>query len=184
MKSLPANTRIWLSALVLIAGAAWIWVSQATPGDTTAGKIPLPRQGFLAPDFSLQTADGQSIRLSDLRGRPVLVNLWTSWCPPCRQEMPAMQQAYADFHDQGFEILAVNATNQDSLPDAQQFAADLSLTFPILLDTQGEVSQLYQLRSLPTSFFIDREGVIREVVIGGPMSEALLRIRIQEMLEE
>ena len=95
-----------------------------------------------------------------------------------------MQQAYADFRDQGFEILAVNATNQDSLPDAQQFAADLSLTFPILLDTQGEVSQLYQLRSLPTSFFIDRQGVIREVVIGGPMSEALLRIRIQEMLEE
>ena len=95
-----------------------------------------------------------------------------------------MQQAYADFRDQGFEILAVNATNQDSLSDALQFAADLGLTFPILLDTQGEVSQLYQLRSLPTSFFIDRQGVIREVVIGGPMSEALLRIRIQEMLEE
>lgn len=184
MKPLPTNTRLLLSILVLFAGAAWIWASRADASDTTAGKIPLPRQGFQAPDFSLQTADGQTITLSDLRGRPVLVNLWTSWCPPCRQEMPAMQKAYTDFHDQGFEILAVNATDQDSLPDALQFAADLGLTFPILLDNQGEVSRLYLLRSLPTSFFIDRQGVIREVVIGGPMSEALLRIRIQELLEE
>jgi peroxiredoxin len=184
MKFFPGNARIWLSALVLIAGAAWIWVSRATPADTTSGKIPLPRQGFMAPDFSLQTPDGQSLRLSDLRGRAVLVNLWTSWCPPCRQEMPAMQRAYAEFQGQGFEILAVNATHQDSLQDAVQFSSDLGLSFPILLDNQGEISQLYQLRSLPTSFFIDREGVIQEVVIGGPMSEALLRIRIQELLEE
>lgn len=184
MKSLPVNIRILLSMLVLIAGAAWIWASRSDPSETTAGKIPLPRQGFLAPDFSLQAADGQNVKLSDLRGRPVLVNLWTSWCPPCRQEMPAMQKAYVDFRDQGFEILAVNATDQDNLPDALQFATDLGLTFPILLDQQGEVSRLYQLRSLPTSFFIDRQGVIREVVIGGPMSEALLRIRIQELLEE
>jgi cytochrome c biogenesis protein CcmG, thiol:disulfide interchange protein DsbE len=178
------HKRVWLSIFVLIAGAAWIWISRVAPGETSAGKIPLPRQGFLAPDFSLQTPDGQSVSLSDLRGRPVLINLWTSWCPPCRQEMPAMQRAYADFKEQGFEILAVNVTNQDNLQDALRFASDLGLSFPILLDSQGEVSQLYQLRSLPTSFFIDRMGVISEVVIGGPMSEALLRIRIQELLEE
>jgi cytochrome c biogenesis protein CcmG/thiol:disulfide interchange protein DsbE len=172
------------SALALLAAAAWIFASRAEPGSTTNGNIPLPRQGFAAPDFSLNTPDGQSISLSELRGRPVLVNLWTSWCPPCRAEMPAMQNAYEAYHDQGFEILAVNATNQDSQQDAIDFAGQYGLTFPILLDTSGEVSGLYQLRSLPTSFFIDRNGVIQDVVIGGPMSEALLRSRVQQLIEE
>ncbi len=172
------------SVLALIAGAAWIFASKAEPGSTTNGTIPLPRQGFAAPDFSLNTPDGQKVSLSELRGSPVLVNLWTSWCPPCRAEMPAMQKAYEAYQDQGFVILAVNATNQDSRQDAVDFAGQYGLTFPILLDTSGEVSSLYQLRSLPTSFFIDRHGVIQEVVIGGPMSEALLRTRVQQLMEE
>jgi cytochrome c biogenesis protein CcmG/thiol:disulfide interchange protein DsbE len=114
----------------------------------------------------------------------VLINIWTSWCPPCRAEMPALQQVYEAYRDQGFEILAVNATNQDSQQDAVGFAQELGLTFPILLDSTGEVSNLYQLRSLPTSFFVDSRGIIHEVVIGGPMSEALLRTRVQQLLEE
>ena len=95
-----------------------------------------------------------------------------------------MQNAYEAYHDQGFEILAVNATNQDTQQDAIDFAGQYGLTFPILLDTSGEVSGLYQLRSLPTSFFIDQNGVIQDVVIGGPMSEALLRSRVQQLIEE
>lgn len=172
------------SVLVLAVGAAWIFVSRAEPGSTTSGTIPLPRQGFVAPDFNLQTPEGESIELSDLRGQPVLINLWTSWCPPCRAEMPALQRVYEAYQDQGFEVLAVNATNQDSRQEALDFAQELGLTFPILLDTTGKVSGLYQLRSLPTSFFIDSQGVIQEVVIGGPMSEALLRTRVQQLLEE
>lgn len=172
------------SALVLITGAAWIIASRAEPGDVTSGAIPVPRQGFAAPEFSLTTPEGENISLSELRGSPVLVNLWTSWCPPCRAEMPAMQEAYQAYRDQGFVILAVNATNQDSHQDAIDFTEQYGLTFPILLDTNGEVSRLYQLRSLPTSFFIDRQGIIQEVVIGGPMSEALLRSRIQQLMEE
>ncbi len=173
-----------ISALLLVAGAAWIYASRAEPGSTTSGRVPLPRQGFAAPDFSLSTPEGQIITLSDLRGSPVLVNLWTSWCPPCRAEMPAMQKAYEAYKDQGFEILAVNATNQDSRQAAIDFADQYGLNFPILLDTDGEVSRLYQLRSLPTSFFIDRNGIIQEVVIGGPMSEALLRTRVQQLMED
>lgn len=172
------------STLVLIAGAVWIVVSRADPESTTSGKIPLPHQGFTAPEFTLQTPDGRTISLSDLRGSPVLINLWTSWCPPCRAEMPALQRTYDAYHDQGFEILAVNATNQDNLGDALGFVQEHGLTFPILLDMNGAMSNSYQLRSLPTSFFIDRQGIIREVVIGGPMSEALLRIRVQQLLED
>lgn len=178
------NARLWLSIFILVISAAWIWVSRGEPGETTGGKIPLPRQGFIAPDFSLETPEGEKISLSELRGSPVLINLWTSWCPPCRMEMPALQKVYDEYRHQGFEILAVNSTLQDNREDAVHFANELGLNFPILLDPEGNVSRLYQLQSLPTSFFIGKDGVIREVVIGGPMSEALLRIRVQQLLEE
>jgi peroxiredoxin len=98
--------------------------------------------------------------------------------------MPAMQKVYNDFKDQGLVILAVNATDQDSISAASGFVDSLGLTFPILLDPNGEVSQAYELRALPTSFFIDGQGLVREVVVGGPMAEALLRIRVQQLLEE
>lgn len=173
-----------ISGLVLIAGLIWIAFSRLEPGTSTNGMIPLPRQGFAAPEFSLETTEGNIVALSDLRGRPVLINIWTSWCPPCRAEMPALQRTYQTYHDQGFEILAINAANQDDLQDALTFAEEMGLTFPLLLDESGDVSNLYQLRSLPTSFFIDRQGIIREVVVGGPMSEALLRTRVEKLLEE
>jgi peroxiredoxin len=98
--------------------------------------------------------------------------------------MPDMQQAYERYNEQGFTILAINATNQDNLSAVEDFILEHELTFPVLLDTQGDVSRLYQLRSLPTSFFVDAEGIIQEVIIGGPMSEALLLTRIENLLLE
>lgn len=172
------------SIFILLAGAGWIWLSKTPPGSTTGGDISAPRQGFKAPDFTLQTLEGQTVTLSSLRGKAVLINLWASWCPPCKSEMPAFEQVYKDYKDQGFEILAVNATNQDTLSNARDFVAQNQLTFPILVDSEGKVSQIYQLRSLPTSFFVDKNGVIRDVIVGGPMSDALLRIRVQNLLEE
>ncbi|MBC8496885.1 MAG: TlpA family protein disulfide reductase [Anaerolineales bacterium] len=169
---------------ILILGAAWIWFSAAPAGSTTSGEIPAPQEGFLAPDFTLQNVAGETITLSELRGQPVLINLWASWCGPCRAEMPAMQRIYESYQEQGFVILAVNATNQDSPNSAAAFAVEHSLTFPILLDVDGAVSGLYRLRSLPTSFFVNREGIIEEIVIGGPMSEALLQTRVENLLEE
>lgn len=171
------------SILVLLAGAGWIWVSRTSPATTTQGRIPAPRRGFLAPDFSLPTLSGETVTLSSLRGRPVLVNLWASWCQPCRAEMPAIQRVYAEYQDQGFVVLAVNATNQDSLNAVQPFIEELGLTFPILIDADGVVSNLYELRALPTSYFVDGNGVIQDMVIGGPMSEALLRVRVQQLMQ-
>jgi cytochrome c biogenesis protein CcmG/thiol:disulfide interchange protein DsbE len=178
--------RYWnmIAALILAAGAAWIWVSRTAPQSTIGSGIPAPIQGFRAPDFELNTLQGGSMRLSDLYGKPVVVNLWASWCPPCKAEMPAFEKVYQQYAQQGFTILAVNASNQDSLADAQAFVQANGLTFPILMDTKGQVSQLYDLRSLPTSFFIGRDGIIREVVVGGPMSEAGLKIRVEQLLEE
>lgn len=175
----------WLliSVVALTAGAAWIWISAVPTGSTTAGRIPAPQQGFLAPDFTLEAANGQVYTLSELRGNPVIINLWTSWCPPCRAEMPALERAFQEYRSDGLVVLGLNATNQDSRVAALNFATENELSFPILLDTSGQVSAIYQLRSLPTSFFVDREGIIQEVVVGGPMSEALIRINVKKLLD-
>jgi alkyl hydroperoxide reductase subunit AhpC len=98
--------------------------------------------------------------------------------------MPAIQKVYEEFQDQGFVVLAVNSTHQDNLGDAITFAQIRKLTFPILLDKDGSVSDLYEVRSLPTTFFVDPQGIIQEVVIGGPMSEALLQIRVEQLMEQ
>ncbi len=172
-----------LYSLVLVLGLAWIFLSADRSGASTAGQIPAPQRGFLAPDFELNTLDGKKIKLSDLRGQAVLVNLWATWCPPCRAEMPTIQTVYEEYKDQGFIVLAVNMTYQDTYANIAPFVEQYSLTFPILLDESGVIGSAYQLRSLPSSFFIDRSGIIREVIIGGPMAEALLRTRVEEILK-
>ncbi len=180
------DRRRWslLSGLILAASLGWIWASAVPADATTAGRIPSPREGFLAPDFSLETLDGSMVTLADLRGQGVVVNLWASWCPPCRAEMPALQRAWEDYQDRGLVILAVNTTFQDSLPAAAAFVAEHNLTFPIPLDRSGSVSNRYLLRALPSTYFVDREGVIRQVVVGGPMSEATIRAGIEEILQD
>ncbi|OQY36241.1 MAG: hypothetical protein B6I38_00035 [Anaerolineaceae bacterium 4572_5.1] len=167
---------------ILALGLAWTLFSADKSGSTTAGLIPAPQKGFLAPDFTLETLDGESVTLSDLRGRAVLVNFWATWCPPCRAEMPAFQQAYQDYEEQGFVIVAVNTTLQDNPADIAAFIEEFGLGFPVVLDSDGAINRLYQARSLPTSFFIDKEGIISEVVIGGPIAEALIRSKIEELI--
>ena len=178
MKIIKPPQFIGFSLAILIFGAAWIWYSRSPEGSTTQGEIQAPQVGFTAPDFTLE-----SFALSELRGNAVLANFWASWCPPCRSEMPAMQRVYEDLQDQGFVILAINSTHQDNLEDAITFAQVRNLSFPILLDRDGSAGAAYDVRSLPTSFFIDPQGTVQDVVVGGPMSEALLRIRAEQLLE-
>lgn len=170
--------------LVVAAGTVWIGLSQVPASATTSGAIPSPREGFAAPDFTLETLQGGTVTLSDLRGKAVVVNLWASWCPPCRAEMPALQAAYEEDRAKGLEILAVDMTYQDRVTDAREFAEQFGLTFTIPLDQDGTVARQYLMRALPSTFFVAPDGVIRKVVIGGPMSEATIRSTVSEMLEE
>lgn len=172
-----------MHTLILMLGLAWIFISADKSGASTAGKIPAPQQGFLAPDFELKTTTGETVKLSDLRGQAVLVNLWATWCPPCRAEMKSIEKVYNEYKDQGLVVLAVDMTYQDDPLAVMPFVNEQGLTFPILLDETGKMGKDYQLRSLPSSFFIDRDGMINEVVIGGPMAEALLRTRVEEILK-
>ena len=176
------SQRITLYILILIAGASWIFIS-ADPTTSAMAGTSAPQAGFNAPDINLKTPQGEEFTLSELRGKAVLVNLWATWCPPCRAEMPAIQRMYQEYNDQGFIVLGVNMTYQDDPFAVTPFVEEYGLTFPILLDETGETGAAYQVRSLPSSYFINREGIITEVVIGGPMSEALLRTRIEEALK-
>ncbi len=178
-----AHKRRLAYIFILLLGLAWILLSADKNAASFAGTTAAPQVGFLAPDFSLPTTDGQTIRLSDLRGQAVLVNLWATWCPPCRAEMPAIEKIYNEYKDEGLVVLAVNMTYQDDASEILPFVQEHGLTFPILLDESATVGRAYQLRSLPSSFFITREGIINEVVIGGPMAEALLRTRVEEILK-
>lgn len=171
-----------LSIFILILGAGWIWISRIPAAAEGTERVTAPTKGFPAPDFSLRDSDGSIYELSSLKGKAVLMNFWASWCPPCRSEMPAMEEVFEQYQNQGFVILAVNSTIQDDLDEAKAFFEDMGLTFPLLLDMDGSVTQTYQVRSLPTSFFIDREGIIQEVIIGGPMAEALMISRIEKLL--
>ncbi len=169
---------------LLALGSAWIFASRPEPGATTHGAIPSPRQGFAAPDIDLERLDGERVRLSELRGQVVVLNFWASWCPPCRAEMPALQALHEQRGSQGVVVLAVNSTVQDSEQAARDFAAEYGLTFPIGLDRDGQATRLYQVRALPSTFFIDRDGVIRRVVVGGPLHASVLETTVLELIGE
>lgn len=181
---LMAHRLRWVSLMagVLGIGVLWIWISSVPASATTSGLIPSPRVGFAAPDFTLELLGGGELSLSGLQGKAVVINLWASWCPPCRAEMPAIQAVYERNRERGLDVLAVNTTFQDSERDAASFVQEFGLTFPVPLDRTGSVSRQYQLRALPTTFFVDREGVIRKVVIGGPMSETTIQTAVEEIL--
>jgi peroxiredoxin len=171
--------------LVVVAGVLWTVLSRVPSAvGAPRSSSPSPREGFLAPDFTLDTLQGEAVKLSDLRGKIVVLNFWTTWCPPCRAETPALETSYGSYKEADVIILGVNLTNEDSLQEVEAFVQEFGLTYPILLDRDGTVGLLYQLNGLPTTFFINREGVIRTVVVGGPMSETFIRSKIEALLKE
>jgi len=129
----------------------------------------------VAPDFRLITLAGDTVSLSQLRGHPVFLNFWATWCKPCRGEMSDIIAAYDAHHAARLEVLAINLTDQERMRDVRAFVQELQLPFPVLLDQRGKVRKGYGLRGVPTSVFIDTLGVVRLVNIGPITRENIQR---------
>jgi peroxiredoxin len=117
--------------------------------------------GQVAPDFALKSATGENLRLSEYRGDVVMINFWATWCGPCRQEMPLLNELFNRYERVGFNLLGVNI--DDDSRRAMQMVEDLGVTFPVLFDETKEVSKLYQVEAMPVTVIVDREGVVRYV---------------------
>mgnify|MGYP001443607850 CR=1 FL=1 len=130
-------------------------------------------KGDLAPDFELETLEGEKVSLSDFRGKRVMLNFWATWCPPCRAEMPDMQK----FHEnKDVVILAVNLTETESSEDnVPKFVEEYGITFRVPLDVDSSVSTLYQIRPIPTTYLIDSNGMIHNVAFGAINYELMVQ---------
>ncbi len=152
--------RLLLSALLMLFLPTAI---SAGPPQTMAPVAGLP----IAPDFTLVDMKGKRHRLSEQRGKVVMVNFWATWCPPCRYEMPSMQRAWEKLKDENFVMYAINVGEDEDTIFGFTFSTGVELKFPILLDKKGEVIKEWPVLGLPTTFIIDTEGRIAYRAIGG-----------------
>ncbi|WP_046174388.1 redoxin domain-containing protein [Domibacillus indicus] len=127
--------------------------------------------GSQAPDFLVQRMDGKEVRLSDYKGKKVFLNFWATWCPPCKQEMPHMQSFYEENEGKA-EILAVNL--EESKTKAKDFADQYHLTFPVLMDKNGEVAEKYEIYTMPTTYVLNEDGTVYQKIVG-PMDEKMMK---------
>ncbi len=168
-----------LSLVALVLGA-WLLIQGGNDATQAAASPPITQAAKPAPavDFTLTSIDGKQIRLNDLRGKVVLVNFWATWCPPCKAEMPDLEAIYRENGEtHNFVIVAVDVEEEAELTRA--FAKQYGLTFPLLPDPDGRVSNnRYFIRSLPTSFIIDRAGNVR-YQWSGQQSRASMLSRLQ-----
>ena len=185
---------VWygLIVIILVLGSVFVWAKRVPPAGADAEvlvrrtparetAVAAPITDHPAPDFALTSIAGSEVQLSQLAGQVVLINVWATWCPPCRAEMPAIQAAYEQYRDQGFTVLAVN--QQEDARTVAAYLRDEGLTFTALLDEDGSVSTAYQARVLPSSFFVDRRGVIR-AVYRGPMPRSVIAGTVVQLLQE
>lgn len=139
--------------------------------------------GQPAPDFVLKSATGENLRLSEYRGEVVMINFWATWCGPCRQEMPLLDELYSRYHKVGFSLLGVNIDDDSS--KAMQMVEELGVSFPVLFDEQKQVSKLYEVEAMPVTVLVDREGTVRHVHHGyKPGYEQKYLTEIRSLLRE
>jgi len=151
--------------VVLVVGVGiFVWLQIEDSSFNPFGK-PLLGKGVPAPNFTFPGLDGKKVSLADYKGKVVLLNIWATWCAPCVAEMPSMEKLYQELKDEDFELLAVSV-DESGVEVVTPFMKKHKLSFPVLLDTQGDIKSLYQLTGIPESFIMDKDGIIVEKVIG------------------
>ncbi|HZW82222.1 MAG TPA: TlpA disulfide reductase family protein [Candidatus Deferrimicrobium sp.] len=133
--------------------------------------------GKPAPNFTLTSLDGKKVSLNELKGRPIILNFWATWCPPCKLEMPALDKVYGKSSEKGFTMLTIN--QQEDVGTIQKFLKENGYSLPVVLDSSGEVGELYQVQGIPTTVFIDSKGVITDIHTGTMPVEDLFLSKIK-----
>ena len=182
-----SNRWFWIATIgaVLVLGVSWIAYSRALVGGTsTVSNEATTLQaaavaGHPAPDFELASPDGEIYKLSDFKGQPVILNFWATWCGPCRAEFPEFQEAAVDNAD-SLVIIGINNTTADQADQVPGFLEEFGITFPIVLDETGETVKTYRIIGLPTTVFIDSNGIVNEVFTG-PLNKAYIESKISEL---
>ena len=169
--------KIWVIgiALVLAVGivAGFQWKDQQIAA--------LPEVGHIPPDFTLLSTTGETVTLSQLKGKPTFINFWASWCPPCQQESPDLERMYKKYGKR-IAFYGINATAYDHLGAAESFIKHYGLTYPILLDQSGSVMKSYDILGIPDSYFINRQGVVISKVVGA-MSAGVMQKQFERLLQ-
>lgn len=184
------NILVVVVILAAIGGAVWMTMDkeddqdQATSSDqgtketeeqAGATREKQSEEGFQAPDFTLKTLEGETVTLSKNDGKPSLINLWASWCPPCKVEMPHLQEAYEKYGDQ-VNFHMVNLTSLDNKDKMVKYIKDEKYTFPVLLDETGKVGEEYMAFSIPQTYIVDENGQVIEKITGAMTKEQLEEI--------
>jgi len=185
MTAQPSPTRFYamliMGAGLIATGLALFMVlpDAAVPSDELSNS-PV-EVNYAAPELVLSDLDGAPVSLQDYAGDVALVNLWATWCPPCKEEMPALQAFYEKHQAEGFALLAIN--QEETQDVVQDFVARAGLTFPVWLDENYEAQRKFNTNSLPSSFVIDRDGRVRLMWVGG-VSEEFLEANVTKLIKE
>jgi thiol-disulfide isomerase/thioredoxin len=163
---------------ILFVGGSWIWLNRMPVAALAGARTPQPAIDHPAPDFTLATLDGATFGLHAAQGKPVVLNFWATWCGPCQRELPTLQAAAERYGDR---VLIIGVDQGEDPQTVQAYVDQLGLTFPMPLDAEFEVSGLYNVRGLPTTYFIDAQGVIRQMWLG-EMNSITLAEGVAEIL--
>ncbi len=191
MNDVPSHRPRWLKALPLIASVLAIFIgvlliarpaflpattspiSNNLTGQIGNGLGQLPREGEVVRDFQLKTLDGGMVKISDLRGSPVLINFWATWCGPCKEEMPLIVEQYDANKGRGLRVLAIDSVAFDDLGAIHTYVDKYKMTFDVLLDEDDKVSSDWAIMGLPSSVFVRPDGTIAKVHVGQMTADQL-----------
>jgi peroxiredoxin len=161
---------------VLLFGLLTVAIVQAMEKEEKPDNLPGLKIGVKAPDFELENLSGEKVKLSDYHGKKVILNFWATWCPPCKKEMPAMEE----FYQKAGDDVVILAVNIDPQYDVKGFTDKMQITFPILLDRNDKVNSTYSIMTIPTTYFINEEGLITNKYLTS-MTVELMEQYVKEM---
>ncbi len=170
-----------VAAVIFVLAAIAVYQNFAAADQAALSKEEAPKVDFLAPSFEAKASDGHVYKVGGARDKALFINFWASWCGPCEVEAPHLQENYEKYKDR-LDLYAVNATTLDKMNEAEAFAKRFGFTFPIIYDKDGSIVKLYQVYGYPTSFLVDKNGIIRDAIYG-IVSPAELERKIKRLLQ-